>query len=1028
MPRSSWRSCSAWVRSDSAFAPSFSDSILTGTPLGMTPFPDLATLFPAMGGWARWFQHVPPSDARLSVTDWLAMAQHAPFQMIFCRPDQTTEWVNHAFETMTGFSLADLTGKRPGDVLQCGQTDAQVRRRVREALASQQSTSEEILNRAKDGRLFWIHMDIEPVHDIQGELIGYLSQQTDITVQVEQRKRLFATFNNQSIGFVVFNVEGRIIDCNDYVARLLALPVDQLAGQRLNTLPGRFKRSADQWLSDHDNPLSTVFRTGQHLDHVVLGYQQPKGNEVWMTVTTEWIDPSVGAAGGCLASLMDITERRDQNIKLREAHTTAQKNLAELQAYRNALDHHTIMSVTDAKGNIVFVNERFCDISGYRQDELLGQDHRLLNTGKNPPGYFADLWNTVSSGQTWRGEICNQAKDGSLFWVDGTVAPMLDGEGHINQYVAIFYDITQRRLGERHLRESRERFKSLLAMSSDWYWESDTAHRFTLMSEGIDDTGIHRLSIIGKRLWELDVDPSDVNWAIHQQTLEVKRSFSNFEFRIRNPKAPQTWLWLNISGRPTRDASGRFAGYRGVGRDVTARRQSQDKLWELANLDPLTGLPNRMRFNEALNHAVTQAQQLQHPFALAIIDLDNFKEVNDSQGHDVGDELLTAVAKRLSSVLRGNDLIARIGGDEFGVLIHGLGSGTNLTRPLDAMLNAMAEPVLAGAQLQRCSLSMGVTLYPADSTESANLIKNADIALYRAKAAGRGRYVMFHPRLKDDVDSQATLMREIEVAIVNGSLSLRYQPVVDWVRGEVVSLEALLRWQHPMRGTVSAGLFPQVFDNLGVAAQIGRLVTQMTVRQASAWLQQGVPFHKIAINVTAGDFLLGAFPATLAEQLRIHQLPSTHIGVEVTEGMFLGRTAVTVMNGLEVLHHMGIEISFDDFGTGYASLMHLKLPIDRLKIDRSFVHDIAADTADARTNAAIVHAVTDLGRRLGKHITVEGVETLAQLNMLTQIGCSQFQGNHFSEPLLPHDVPAFIADFNARHATRVGQDLATQAD
>ena len=191
MPRSSWRSCSAWVRSDSAFAPSFSDSILTGTPLGMTPFPDLATLFPAMGGWARWFQHVPPSDARLSVTDWLAMAQHAPFQMIFCRPDQTTEWVNHAFETMTGFSLADLTGKRPGDVLQCGQTDAQVRRRVREALASQQSTSEEILNRAKDGRLFWIHMDIEPVHDIQGELIGYLSQQTDITVQVEQRKRLW---------------------------------------------------------------------------------------------------------------------------------------------------------------------------------------------------------------------------------------------------------------------------------------------------------------------------------------------------------------------------------------------------------------------------------------------------------------------------------------------------------------------------------------------------------------------------------------------------------------------------------------------------------------------------------------------------------------------------------------------------------------------------------------------------------------------------------------------------------------------
>ncbi len=994
----------------------------------MTPFPDLATLFPAMGGWARWFQHVPPGDAQRSFPEWLAMAQHMPAQMMFCGPDQTTVWVNTAFEVMTGFTLADIKGKKPGAVLQCGQTDAQARHRVREALTAHQSSSEEILNRAKDGRLFWIHMDIEPVHDTHGQLLGYLSLQTDITVQVEQRKRLTATFNNQSIGFVVFNVEGRVIDCNDYVARLLELPLEQVTGLCLNALKGRFKRSAGQWLSDHDNPLSNVFRTGQHLANVVLGYQQPSGHEVWMTVTTEWIDPSLGAAGGCLASLIDITERREQNLKLRAAHTTAQKNLAELQAYQSALDHHTIVSMTDAKGNIVFVNERFCDISGYSQDELLGQDHRILNAGKNPTGYFADLWNTISSGQTWRGEICNQTKDGSLFWVDGTVAPMLDGEGHINQYVAIFYDITQRRLGERHLRESRERFKSLLAMSSDWYWESDVTHRFTLMSEGIDDTGINRLSIIGKCLWELDVDHSDKNWALHQKTVNDKRSFSNFEFRIRNPKEPDAWLWLSISGRPTRDAAGGFAGYRGVGRDVTARRQSQDKLWELANLDPLTGLPNRMRFNEALTHAVTQAQQMQHPFALAIIDLDNFKEVNDAQGHDVGDELLTAVAKRLSSVLRGNDLIARIGGDEFGVLIHGLGSGNNLTRPLDAMMNAMTEPVFAGAQMQRCSLSMGVTLYPADSTESANLIKNADIALYRAKSSGRGRYVMFHPRLKHDVDSQATLMREIEVAIVNGTLSLRYQPVVDWAKGEVVSLEALLRWQHPMRGMVSAGLFPQVFENLGVAAQIGRLVTQMTVRQASEWLQQGVPFHKVAINVTAGDFLLGAFPATLAEQLSLNHVPSAHIGVEVTEGMFLGRTAVTVMNGLDVLHRMGIEISFDDFGTGYASLMHLKLPIDRLKIDRSFVHDITADTADARTNAAIVHAVTDLGRRLGKSITVEGVETEAQLQMLTEIGCSQFQGNHFSEPLLAQEVPAFIADFNARHATRVGQHLATQAD
>lgn len=950
---------------------------------------------------------------------WQEMGERAPYSLIFCKPDQTTVWVNKAFEAISGYALADIVGKKPSAVLQCQLTDAITRTQLRTALDAGQPVHTEVLNRAKDGRLYWVDLAIDPIKDATGQLIGFFSIQIDVTAQVMERRRLAATFNSQSMGFLVLDAQGTLIDCNDYVARMIALPIDRIKGQALEAFQAEFHKPDGTVFKKDDRPLWRAVQTGAHLDKILAGMFRADGSRLWLTVSTQWIDPALGREGGTLATLFDVTDRVEHRRRLEKANSDAQKNLAELQTYRSALDQHTIVSITDARGNIVFVNRRFCEISGYSLEELLGHDHSLIQSPNNPSSYFADLWATISSGTTWRGEICNRAKNGTLFWVDSTIAPVLNHEGEIDQYIAIFYDITHRRLAERHLRESRERFKSLLAMSSDWYWESDTEHRITLLSEGIDHTGLNHATIMGKFLWNLEIDREDKNWAVHRATVKAWGDFSNFEFRIKNPKpgATPAWLWLSISGRPMHNSSGVTVGYRGVGRDVTSRRFAQDQLWDLANLDPLTGLPNRMRFNDALTHAATQAQQLQQPFALALIDLDNFKEVNDSMGHDVGDELLCAVATRLSKALRGNDMIARIGGDEFGVLIHGLGSGSGLARPLDAMMASMNEPIEIGGQLRRCNLSMGVTLYPSDSTETANLIKNADIALYRAKAAGRGQYVMFHPELKSDVDRTATLMHEIEAALEQNQLLLHYQPVVDVSRGTVVGLEALLRWQHPTRGLMTAGAFTQVFDNMGVAARMGHLVTQLALQQIALWVSEGVAFGKVAINVSAGDFLLGAFPTSLATQLERHKVSPKHFGVEVTEGMFLGRTAFTVLDGINRLHGMGIEVSFDDFGTGYASLMHLKLPIDRLKIDRSFVHDIDTQTTDAHTNAAIVQAVTDLGRRLGKGITVEGVETESQLRRLTDMGCTQFQGNHFSLPLPADEVPAFIKQFNLQYRT-----------
>lgn len=955
--------------------------------------------------WRQWLGKASAQPSEL-LAQLMIVAENTTYQFVFFDRSGAIEWVNPAFEKLTGYSLEQIKGKHPQDVLHGSQTSAKAHSDIAEAMLLGRAVHTEICYRTRDAQDFWLELDIQPVKDANGTVSGFVSVQRDISTEVAQRERLRATFNTQACGLILFDAQGLVQEANAHALQMLELGKADLIGSALNQHSWH-KEDGSRYLPE-ELPVATTLAKGQNQHNMIVGFKLGPTRTVWLKVSTELVNAALGSAGGALATLVDITALREHDHALQLANSQAQLALSELIAYRTALDMHSIVSVTDPKGNITFVNPRFSEISGYAESELLGQNHRLLKSPGNPVGYFEDLWRTVQSGHTWHGDICNRAKDGSLFWVDSTITPVLDNRGQIAQYVAIYYDITLRRQGERHLRESRERFRSLLAMSSDWYWECNQDFQFSLVSEGIDRTGINRLGMMGKRLWELEVDAADPVWKRHQTDLKANKAFSDFEFRLRKPDAPTEWVWLSLSGQPMLDISGRFIGYRGVGRDVTAHRAAQDQMWELANLDALTGLPNRMRFNAALEHAIAEALLTKQPFALAIIDLDNFKEVNDLLGHDVGDELLASVAKRLRQSLRSNDLIARLGGDEFGMLIHDIGAGPTLARPLEAMMNAMTAPMDLAGQLRRVSLSMGVTLFPDDAFDSASLIKNADIALYRAKAAGRGQYVLFRQELRLALERQAQLLAEVEDAIRLGTLTLQYQPVVDIDTHSVVSFEALLRWQHPTHGLVSVGLYPQVFENQGLSARIGRLVAEFALSQAAQWLHDDVPFARVAINVTAADFVLNAFPENLAERMAHHGLLPQHVGVEVTEGMFLGRTAVSVLSGLHDIHKMGCEISFDDFGTGYASLMHLKLPIDRLKIDRSFVTGIENDP----TNAAIVRAIADLSKALGKKVTVEGVETQAQVELLKSMGCRFFQGNYFSKPLYAFEVPEFIADFN----------------
>lgn len=489
--------------------------------------------------------------------------------------------------------------------------------------------------------------------------------------------------------------------------------------------------------------------------------------------------------------------------------------------------------------------------------------------------------------------------------------------------------------------------------------------------------------------------------------MESRTPFKEIEFRAKDARGGNSHRWVSCSGEPMFSSDGSLAGYRGIGRDVSARVAEKQGLWNLANLDGLTGLPNRMKFNAELEVAASASEAT--PFALALIDLDHFKSINDTYGHDAGDELLITVADRLRGALRGTDLIARLGGDEFAVIIRGVESGQGLHRPLDAMIESMRLPINVGAQEVRCTLSVGVSLFPTHSDQATEVLKNADIAMYESKAAGRSQYTIFHSDMRKAVERKNRLAKDVVEALDAGQLCVHYQPIIDVPSNRVECVEALLRWQHPQQGLLTAGQFQEVFDKTVIAQRIGRFVTDSALGTAAQWMTQGVDFGRVAINVTTADFAIGDYPAWLASCMSKYEVPADRICIEVTEGMFLGSKASQVIDGLHALFGMGVEVAFDDFGTGYASLMHLRMPINRIKIDRMFIRGIESDPI----NQAIVKSMVRLARELGKRVTVEGVETPVQHETLLSLGCYSQQGFGLAMPMPGEDLTTFTRCFGA---------------
>lgn len=958
----------------------------------------------------------------------------------------------------------------------------------------------------------------------------------------------------------------------------------------------------------------------------------------------------------------------------------------DIDTMRAALDNHTMYSVTDRRGRIIDVNEGFCRISGYTREELLGQSHRLVNSGHHDKAFWIDMWKTIAAGEVWRGHVCNRAKDGSIYWVDSTNVPQTNADGEIERYISWRFDITEQKKAEaaarwatleaesarRELEDKERELRTILDALPSWVYYKDrdnvirdcnkagadlihrtreeiVGHRMTdffgtalsdfhhedelaVMASGepvigrmfreelndairhqridkiplpnadgehdrvvvigtdVSDIAVAReesqraqerltsaLQNSGTGLWDMDVPagttyfndtwftmlgyapdefPMNVEtWEklVHPDDLEAAKAAlyahiegrtSDYRVSVRMRRKEGVWQWIRSIGKATqtdengralriigvhidiqalrdaiaraestnrelkesqlrfelalegsrdaifdwniasremylsprwrelledpaldlersrfslfefisstdlyrvrrelvsflksdatqfesefqvsvagnrsrwvlmraaavRDDNGTAVRMSGSAADITNLKMAEEELKRLVQTDHLTGLASRSRFLERLDQALARSRRSRKVVAVLFFDFDRFKTVNDTLGHDVGDELLCSIGNRLVANIREVDTAARFGGDEFVILLEDLPDTEAASFVADKLLAACAEPHVIGGHALVSTASIGLVTNVTGNATSAELIKFADAAMYQAKRSGRGCVVAFDREMYRDQLQRLSMEEDLASAIERDELSLVYQPIIDLNTGDMVAAEALLRWNHGKSGPIPPDTFIPIAEETKEIITIGQWVLEQACEQLSNWRRRGrVAEHfAISINVSKVQLLRPNFVKQLIARIDAAGLPRTAIKIEVTETTVVdNRADIRVV--LDALRRESIVVMMDDFGTGHSSLSGLhSLPIDELKIDRSFIQN-ASNSTDL---IAITSSIVSLAEHLSLSTVGEGIETHEHIALLQSMGCSYGQGYFWSRPLPPGDFEDYMA-------------------
>jgi diguanylate cyclase (GGDEF)-like protein/PAS domain S-box-containing protein len=703
---------------------------------------------------------------------------------------------------------------------------------------------------------------------------------------------------------------------------------------------------------------------------------------------------AAGEIAGLVGVLVDITERKKLEGDTRASH----------ERLRAVIQAAPVAIIDCALDDIVRMwNPAAERIFGWKEAEVLGKPLGIV------PGALEGEARAQREGSrageiVWIEDTQRQHRDGHLIDASVTLAPVYDAEGRVSGTMSTVIDISRRKQAEAALRESEAQLRLAMdaAQLGMWYWECDT-DRFTY-SEGLnalfgrpEESALIDYRVLKERLHAEDRELFD---AAMRHAVKQGDDFQ-VDFRVVWPDG--SVHWVANRGQVHRGADGRAQRVIGVAMNITERKLAEQRIAHMAHHDALTGLPNRVLLRDRIQQAIAQAHRAGSQLAVLFLDLDRFKNINDSLGHQLGDRLLQSVASRILVCVREGDTVSRVGGDEFVIVIPGIGATSDASAVASKMLEVLATAFHLHGNDLHVAASIGISLYPADGSDAETLMRNADTAMYHAKDSGRANYQFFTQHMNVQAQQRLTLENALRRGLDNDEFRLHYQPLFDLRDRSVSGFEALLRWYPPGGGVVPPGDFIATAEDSGIIVPLGEWVLREALRQARGWQSPGRPLT-IAVNVSAHQLSKPAFVERLRALIAEVDIDPALVELEVTEGVII-EGAGDAREALFQVAALGVGIAIDDFGTGYSGLAYLKrLPIDTVKIDQSFVRDLTVDPDDA----AIVTAIVAMSRSLGVDVVAEGVETEEQLEELKRLGCHRAQGFLLAHPMAATEVARFL--------------------
>lgn len=895
--------------------------------------------------------------------------EKAPTGMGLADLDGQLIWVNQALCDMVDYTEAELLQRRCSDIThpEDKEREWQLVKQLLSGAINQFRVEKRYLT--KHNQIVYVLLQVTLIHDSQGQPLHLLGQTIDITDRThkdialkESENRLSRIINNISDGLLVVNAQGNICFTNPAAEEL-------------------FGRSQTQLIN---HPLGIPFGNDQPTEIFI---QQPQGKSIIAQMRVS--DIHWQGQDAYLVSFRNITE-----------HYQAEKALAQSEEkYRQIVE-------TAAEGiwiinndyQTTLINQQMAAMLGYDVDEVMGKSvFEFIN-----PQEYPNLPQQLAKGRqnlagTYDLKFC--CRDGSDLWTIISTNPLFDDQGNHIGLLAMVTDITKRKKIEQALAESEERLEGILTSIQDVIWSSDiTFSQILYINAAAQHIYGYSLEEFynDATLWLRIIHPDDQALIEYHRQLLLKTGRTEFQYRVIRPD--ETIRWVYHRSRVFYDKQGNPLRIDGIDTDITATKQAEEQLQYNATHDPLTHLPNRILFMDRLDHAIEKRKRrADFYFAVLFLDLDEFKVVNDSLGHGIGDKLLQEIALRLTQCLRIDDTLARLGGDEFTILLEDISELEDAIRIANRINQNLIKPFNLEGQDIFINTSIGIALSTSNYQEATEILRDADTAMYRAKAEGKACYAIFDRKMHEHAVGRWQLETDLRQAIERREFQLYYQPIISMATGKLTGFEALIRWQHPHRNLVPPDQFIPIAEETGLIIPMSAWILEEACQQLKTWQIQFPHYAdlKVSVNLSSKQLKYADLIDTIDEILARTQLDSQSLKIEITETLLMENVKAATEILLE-LRNRKIEICLDDFGTGYSSLSYLhRFPVNTLKIDRSFVMRMKPNNE----NVEIVRAIISLAHILGMEIVAEGVETELQLTQLKWLGCEYGQGYFFAKPL-----------------------------